>query len=327
MKRIYFLIIILILLTGCGSFNQKKQIADEISEKIEDMVKQIPKDVIKTADDSFELFQNPEKYADGLFPNAQYEFYDDVMYHNPADKGNGKFLYSGYYPVGEAEKKKVKVLEHIIPSLKWLIHESEYSEYIIQSYLTTYDTLIVFYPYADLVSFIPPKKNIQNKGISIENNPEKSYKWTAPYVDIAGKGFIIDLIYPVYNQDFMEAFIGVDITISTLKKKLFDGIDEKMLLIDKNTAQIMIISDYAAQLLSVENIAAFKYLEMIENYEMARPAMPDNLILTKTGSPHMKELWSKIEDTETFFISIDGKKHQIYRKIISNPQWYLVIIE
>ncbi|MBI9099160.1 MAG: hypothetical protein JEY91_11815 [Spirochaetaceae bacterium] len=331
LNRILFVAHISIIFISCNNFNERIETADLVANQIERMIRTVESDALFTAEKAREYFLYPQKYREGLFPDARYEFYDNVMYHNPEDQGNGKFLYSGYYPVHEKEREKVKILEHVIPDLKWLINESAYSEYLVQSYLITYDTLFVFYPYADLISFIPPERNIQDrtgwKIMNAENNPDRISKWTPPYVDTTGKGFIVDLLYPIDNQDMMEAFLGIDITISTLKNKFFDNVSEKMMLIDKTTSQIMAISDDAVDFLGVENAEAFRYLEMIDNSEIARQVMPDNLVLEKTSSEQMAELWSLLNANKDFSLLIDGKEHRVYRRLIEGPDWFLVLFE
>jgi hypothetical protein len=330
-KKLIHPLIFLLLLSGCNNFDDKKMIADQVVSQIEKMIQTVEVDTLSTAAKSIEYFSNSSQYRNGLFPDTRYEFHDGIMYHNPVDEGNGKFLYSGFYPVEEKEKEKVKTLEYIIPDLKWLVHDSDYSDYIVQTYLITYDTLIIFYPYADLLSFIPPRRDIQGRGgwknLNRTNNPYRLLMWTPPYVDTTGKGFMVDLISPVDNGDFMEAYLGIDITVSTLKKKFFDDVDEKMILIDKTTSQIMVISDEAVELLGVENAEAFRYLNMIDNSVTAKQVMPDNLVLNKTDSIHMIELWSKLGKEEVFSITIEGRQYKTYSRYIGNPQWYLVIFE
>ncbi|MBB6480580.1 hypothetical protein [Spirochaeta isovalerica] len=331
LRNVSVFISILLLLSSCGSFDKKKVRADEMAERITLMIKAMESYAVETADKVRPYFENPEDYEKGLYDDAVYEFYENVIYHNPVDQGHGKFLYSGYFPVGEKEMTKVKVMENVIPHLQWLVNEAEYSDYITQTYLITYDTLIVFYPWSDLISFIPPRRNIMDRGgwktLNRENNPDRRWKWTPPYVDTTGKGFMVDLMLPVDNGDIMEAFLGIDIIISTIKEKFFDDSEENYLLVDEMTSQIIAISSGAVDLLGVENAEAFRYLNMIDNSNIYEQVMPDNLVLEKTNSPHMKELWLKGREAEDFVISISGKPEKVYKKVIEGPRWYLFLLE
>ncbi|MBN2659437.1 MAG: hypothetical protein JXR86_20440 [Spirochaetales bacterium] len=324
-------LLIPLILGSCGTFDRKKARADQMAERISQMISAMESYAVETVEKVSPYFQKPEDYRAGLFDDAVYEFYEDVMYHNPQDQGNGKFLYSGYFPVGDKEMTKVKVMENVIPHLKWLVHDAEYADYITQTYLITFDTLIVFYPWSDLISFIPPKRNIMDRGgwktMNRENNPDRGFKWTPPYVDTTGKGFMVDLMIPVDNGDFMEAFIGIDIIISTFRKKFFDEAEENYLLVDEMTSQIMAISPGAVELLGVENAEAFRYLDMIDNSEIYKQVMPENLVLEKTGSSFMKDLWMLGHEKNDFEISIDGKTRRVYKKVIKGPLWDLFLIE
>lgn len=321
----------LILLSSCNFFNRKKEKADIMANRLTSMIEAMEGYARKTQEKVKPYFANPEKYKDGLFEDAHYEFYEGIVYHNPVDQGHGKFLYSGYFPVGEKEKEKVKVLEHVIPDLQWLVKDSEYADYITQSYLITYDTLIIFYPWSDLIAFIPPKRNIMDRGgwktLNRENNPNREMKWTPPYIDTTGKGFMVDLMFPIDYGNFMEAFMGIDITISTFREKFFDDARENYLLVDGITSQIIAISPGAVNLLGVENAEAFRYLNMIDNSEIHKQVMPDNLVLEKTKSAYMKELWTKGKIDQDFTITIENREKKVYRDIIEDPQWYLFLIE
>jgi hypothetical protein len=321
----------LFILGGCNSFDRKKEKADLMAGRITSMIEAMESYANETLEKVKPYFTNPDKYSNGLFDDARYEFYENVMYHNPVDQGHGKFLYSGYFQVGEKEKEKVKVLENVIPHLQWLVHDAEYADYITQTYLITFDTLIVFYPWSDLISFIPPERNIMDRGgwkaLYRESNPDREMKWTPPYVDTTGKGFMVDLMFPVDNGDFMEAFMGIDIIISTFREKFFENAEENYLLVDGMTSQIMAISPGAVDLLGVENAEAFRYLNMIDNSEIYKQVMPDNLVLEKTESAHMKELWQNALEKEDYSITIGTREKKVYRNIIEGPQWYLFLIE
>lgn len=331
MKGLFVILLVIPLFWSCDSFEQEKKEAQEIAEEMSLMISAIESYAKSSVETILPFFQSPEQYSDGLFDDAVYEFYDGIIYHNPDDQGYGKFFYSGYYPVGDEEKRKVKVLEHMIPHLQRLIEDSEYSEYMAQSYVITYDTLIVFYPWSDLISFIPPGRNIMDrrgwKSLNKEANPRREFQWTPPYVDTTGKGFVVDIIIPIDNGPKMEAFLGIDITISTLKEKFFDTSKQKLLLIDKNTSQLFAISSSAEELLGVENAEAFRYLSMIDNSEVNLPVMPDNLILNRTSSKPMKEIWDKIETEEQFEITVEKETYRTYRRFLEAPSWYLLLLE
>ncbi len=324
--------VFVVLFTGCGDeFSRKIEKTDILAEKIEHAMTRIREDLVDMAESSKIFFENPAPYEAGLFPDRTYRFFNKIMYHNPADDGNGEILYTGHVPVTEKEKKKVKTMEHLTSHLKRLTERSEFSDYIAQAYLITHDSMVVFYPFSDLASYIPPGRDMQTRGgwkrASAKNSPGRKHNWTPPYVDTVGKGFMVDVSCPVYNGDFMEAFTGVDITLKTIKEKFLKKVEEKILLIDKRSAQIFAMTAPCVKLLGVENIKAFKYLEMIENLGNKKPVMPDNLVLDRTTSPAMKALWSRLNAASDFIIEIENKAHKVHAREIREAGWFLVLIE
>jgi signal transduction histidine kinase len=49
-----------------------------------------------------------------------------------------------------------------------------------------------------------------------KHNPSRGTVWTDAYIDPAGQGWMTSCAAPVYNGDFLEGVVGVDITIKTI---------------------------------------------------------------------------------------------------------------
>lgn len=330
--RLIVAIVFVVCSTGCGDdFLKKTETADALAEKIDHVTVRIRRDLIEMAGSSRKLFENPSPYEDGLYPDRTYVFFNDVMYQNPEDDGNGQILYTGYVPVTDREKKKVKVMEHLVPELKKLTETSEFSDFIAQAYLITHDSMVVFYPFSDLAGYIPPRRDMRSRGgwkkISPENNPERKHFWTPPYADTVGRGLMVDVCFPVYNGDALEAFTGLDITLETIKEKFLKDMEEKILLIDGKSSQLFAMTDPCADLLGVENIQAFKYLEMIENTGARNPAMPDDLVLEETTSPTLKNLWRRLRTASDFTMEIENREHRVHARSLAETGWILVLME
>ncbi|MCP4692922.1 MAG: hypothetical protein GY859_33080 [Desulfobacterales bacterium] len=328
----FVVFVFVVWLASCGSeFSKKRRKADDLAEKINHVIARIREDLVHVTERSKEIFKNPSRYEAGVFPGRKYVFFNNIMYHNPEDDGNGVILYTGHVPVTGEEKKKVKMMEHLVLELKGLTEKSEFSDFIAQAYLITHDSMIVFYPFIDLAGYIPPGRDMQSRGgwkrASLKNNPGKKHGWAPPYVDTVGKGFMVDVSCPLYNGDFLEAFTGADITLKTIKEQFLTGVEEKILLIDNQSSQIFAMTDPCVKLLGVENIKAFKYLEMIENQEIEKSVMPDNLVLNRTTSPTMKALWRRLNAFSDFTIEIEKKERQVHAKEIPEAGWTLVLIE
>jgi hypothetical protein len=67
----------------------------------------------------------------------------------------------------------------------------------------------------------------------LEHNPSKGLVWIPePYVDPAGKGWIISLIHPIYDGDQLFAVLGVDFTVSDLVQNYMDAVEGEILMVN-----------------------------------------------------------------------------------------------
>ncbi len=117
---------------------------DEAAAEIDSVMSGIRKNIISTSVQISYILSDTGKYDTGLYDEQKYELHDAVIYHNPLDLGHGKLFYTGVVPILEIQKRKVKSMEHAIPLLKSLASDGEFSDYIVQAYCITSDSLFVF---------------------------------------------------------------------------------------------------------------------------------------------------------------------------------------
>ena len=69
----------------------------------------------------------------------------------------------------------------------------------------------------------------------LAHNPSKSLVWIPePYVDPAGKGWILSLVHPVYEGEELFAVIGVDFTVSEIIQRYLDSAEGELVLVNAN---------------------------------------------------------------------------------------------
>ena len=285
------------------------------------------------ADSARTILERKDQVSTGLFPGREYKFYQDTVYYNPVDDGNGAMFYTGFVPVREAQKARLLALEGIVPSLKGIVDAGPTKGLIAQAYLITGDSLLVFYPFSDLLSYIPPKRDMRTRGVwkktAPDIDPARTPKWDPPYVDTTGKGYMVDVTCPVDVDGRMEAVGGVDITLNALNKDLASRADLKLVLVETRQAQILAMSAAAERFFSVGNVEAFKYLRMIEHAEaISDPVMPDNLILSKTSSAPMRSIWESIGRGEAdFALPVGNRRYRARAEYLAETGWVLVLVE
>jgi PAS domain-containing protein len=126
-------------------------------------------------------------------------------------------FYSGFVPIGEKQKEKALRSAALDPALKSV---KQTFPLIAQTYINTFDSLNRIYPYFDVISQYPAKMDIPSYNFYYEadakHNPSRGTVWTDAYIDPAGQGWMTTCSAPVYNGDFLEGVVGVDITIKTI---------------------------------------------------------------------------------------------------------------
>ena len=156
---------------------------------------------------------------------ARLAYSPDGAYYTTKDLQNGgaAVFYSGYYPIGEAEREKVA---RALTVQKLLKDINASNPLAVSLYLNTYDSLNVIYPYFDVISQYAPHISIPSYNFYYEadalHNPKRELKWTGVYLDPAGHGWMTSAIAPVYNGDFLEGVVGIDVTVSAITSRVLD---------------------------------------------------------------------------------------------------------
>ncbi len=137
--------------------------------------------------------------------------------------GHGAMFYSGVVPVGPEEEAKAARLAQIDPLLVDLVQASPM---VVQAYVNTHDSLNRIYPYFDVESQYAAQMPIPDFNFYYEadaaHNPDRSVEWTDAYLDPAGQGWIVSAIAPVYEGDFLEGVIGLDVTLAGIVEHVLD---------------------------------------------------------------------------------------------------------
>ena len=147
----------------------------------------------------------------------RYAYGERGVYYTRREDGGAAAFYSGIVPVGERERDKVLRASRLDPLMRDL---QANTPLVSQIYLNTFDSLNRIYPYFEVLKQYPPGLDIPAFNFYYEadarHNPDRKAVWTDVYIDPAGQGWMASSIAPVYDGDFLEAVVGLDITVSAL---------------------------------------------------------------------------------------------------------------
>jgi hypothetical protein len=211
------------------------------------------------------LYENQDKILPGI-DTKKYLLASNGVFTKPVDDGGSAIFVSGYFPINETIKKSVYFTEPIDTVFKALVNK--YSE-IVQVYYNDEFSLNRIYPYFDVLSQYEAKMNIPSFNFYYmadeKNNPDRKSLWLSePYVDPAGRGWMVSAIAPVYFKGHLVGVPGIDVTINRITKRYILDNQENMTVIIDNVGNIVTAQEMAINLLSFPPLFEHKYIETIK---------------------------------------------------------------
>lgn len=251
---------------------------------------------------------------------GQYYTYKNNVYNN----GMAVF-YTGFYPVKEKEKLKVLKLEKVEPIMRNILKENK----IVSSiYFNSFDSLNIIYPYFDVISQYGTMDDITKYNFyydaDITNNPKKNSVWTNAYLDPAGHGWMISSLFPVYNNNFLEGVVGLDVTLETITSRIISAEvpwNGYMMIVDE-TGTILAIPPKGENDFEIRELKKHVYNESIKQ-DTLKPE--DFSIIKNKKFENLKNILSKNSQGNGEF-SINNKPRVISWTTIKGTSWKLLII-
>lgn len=201
--------------------NELSQIANQEADAINHQLSSITNSVM--------LFSGQIGHALSSSASLNADDYDRLtyskegVYYSKKDTkdGSAAIFYSGIVPIKEEQRKKVA---KVLTQQKLMADIKNTQPLATSIYFNTFDSLNVIYPYVDVIDQYTPLANIPSYNFYYEadaqHNPERKAKWTDIYLDPAGNGLITSAIYPVYNDNFLEGVVGINMTMDTITNKI-----------------------------------------------------------------------------------------------------------
>jgi len=209
-----------------------------------------------------EVFLAQKELANGL-PKADYTQYQGVL-HKTHDDGGSAVYYSNRTKLGPRELAKVRFTENLDLLFRPILKNYPL---VVQVYLNTFDSMNRIYPYFEVLSQYAndidiPTFNFYYLADSVHNPTRESVWVHEPYMDPAGRGWMVSAIAPVYVNQFLEGVVGLDITINEVLRQLQTVKTGHELFINR-AGLIMAIDESTANLLDVAAPRPVQYLEAV----------------------------------------------------------------
>lgn len=327
-SRISSLLILTFLLSACNIKNKVEERQATLKEKaanINSDFKKIRLEAETLALEITKLYANQDKILPTI-DKTKYQMASNGVFIKPIDDGGSALFVSGFFPMTQKIKNTAYFTEPIDPFFKALV--KKYPE-IVQVYYNDQYSLNRIYPFFDVLSQYEAKMNIPSFNFYYladkKHNPEKKSLWVnEPYVDPAGRGWMVSAIAPVYSADSMVGVPGIDVTINLIAKRyLHDNINSMNIIVD-DKGTIVAAQEAAINLLSFPPLFDHKYIETIKQ-DTYRKEMY-NLTLSKENNVRVLANDVLKKNKEVIETELNGERITVISAHIPELNWYLLEI-
>ncbi len=276
-KRIVFFGLVVVLALGLAwtakaSFDRKK--IEEARRQLQAQAGAINADFVKIRQEVERLaariagLYDDKSRADALAgaDRSRYQLASNGVFYKPVNDGGSAVFVSGHVPVDEGVRDVVYFTEPLDGVFKEIVRR--YPE-AVQVYYNDKNSLNRIYPFFDVLTQYEPKMDIPSFNFyylaDAKHNPDKKGVWVnEPYVDPAGRGWMVSAIAPVYVKGAVEGVPGIDVTIGTITDRYMAHSQADVMIIDA-TGAVVATQDYMANLFSLPPLIEHKYLETIKS--------------------------------------------------------------
>lgn len=320
--QLLWLWIVVFILTACGPVSETERMElKNLASDINAMFLDTRLKIEGLKEQTLALLDHPEENK-GLYRNDRYQYSKNYIYYTPQDDGHCEVWASGHIPVGISERRRIKLFEHLCPMMKTVYGDNDFIDNV---YLTTYDSIVMGFPYADIDAYMKPGLDLTRVWVTywaaaLKANPDEKTLWVEPYVDAVGRGYMTSVITPVYKNDFLEATLGIDITADLISDKFIALSDKNLMIITDKTIPVAVNKNSFSHL-KIKGLENYNYLQK----EAENKAISDALKMTSHPNWDIRNIGKWIEGPEDEAdIQISGRTYFFFREPIPEVKWYLV---
>lgn len=235
-----------------------------VAERLDADLGRVRTAVEKLAADITALYPDLAAHAAKADP-SRYGFAPNGAYHKLHDDGGPALWISAAQPITPDVIAVAHATEAIDAELIRVCREVPG---VNQAYYNDRHSLNRIYPWFDTIAQYPPRMEIPDFNFyylaDAARNPARKAVWVEePYVDPAGRGWMLSAIAPVYHDDALVGVPGLDVTIADLVERYLPAPGTPLAVIARNGA-LVAATDAAIQLLQMPPLRDHKYLETVK---------------------------------------------------------------
>ncbi|KEO72472.1 cache domain-containing protein [Anditalea andensis] len=200
---------------------------------------------------------------------------------------------------------------------------------ITQAYFNSKAQFSRLYPNYDVLNILKPDLDVTAFNFYYladgVRNPDRGPKWVEEiYLDPAGRGWVLSLIYPVYHEDVLEGVVGIDITVEDLISTFLDKSDKDLLIVNSD-GMIVASKARAMETLDMPPINKYTYNKTIQ----ADNFQTQEFNLFRSKNREVRRMVSKflLEQDNKYILNVNGENHTVHCKKMTLMNWYLIALD
>lgn len=270
-SKFFFTASLVLAIFSCRVSEDKSQNKDleKVKSLISEMEKggeELAKDLDTIAHYYQELLANKESVLKNSKPNP-YQFKGAFSTNIP---GEDSVLSSVIILNQTPDRKKAEQEVFLTNSLDSVFAAFKRNNLLaVQIYSNSAMQVSRVFPSYDAKNIVDPNIDVTKFNFyyeaDLKHNPEKGLVWISDaYVDPAGKGWILSLLHPVYDQEKLFAVVGVDYTVSDIIENYLNSEEGEYVLVNEK-GDIVAGKANAIEALSLPPLKNHVYRETVQS--------------------------------------------------------------
>lgn len=326
MTKVVTSLFVAVLLSGCSPASREHAevlaTADRLAGQINNDFARIRGEAEQVARFVMDLYERRAEILPGI-DTSRYAMAPNGAFYKPENDGGAALWISGAVPITEAVKEVAYFTEPLDAELKRVC---EYPE-VVQAYYNDQHSLNRIYPWFDALAQYPPKMNIPEFNFyylaDAAHNPGKKGVWVnEPYVDPAGRGWMVSAIAPVYVGDALQGVPGLDVTIDTITARYLKD-SEAVCAIVTDTGALVAAAEKAIEWMEMPPVKDHKYIETIKQDTFK----PDDYDLLKARARSVRAMAEAMlkQGQREYLLKAGEQTLRVVASPITELNWYLLL--
>ncbi|MCU0792727.1 MAG: hypothetical protein MUE42_07730 [Opitutaceae bacterium] len=315
----------LLPLTGCGRKARTEfppPAVEPIAARLDDDLRVLRIEVEKLAGFVGGLYHRRAELV-AKADQSKYVFSPNGSFYKPVDDGGAALWISAVVPITETAREVAYLTEPVDAELMRICREFPA---VSQAYYNDRHSMNRIYPWFDTVAQYPPRMNIPEFNFyylaDAAHNPGRGGVWVPePYVDPAGRGWMVSTIAPVYVDGALEGVPGLDITIATLVEHYFSRLDRAIAIVSAEGV-LVAATESAIQHLEMPPLKDHKYLETVK----LDTFKPDEYNVLKSTNRNVRTMARRLltDGAESAPVQLAGTEHMVYAARVHELGWTVI---